>query len=118
MLSDAELADMRATTDDPLPDTCTIQSKSRTTTASGNTYTYATVATVACKWVPLTAREQLLAHQMGKVIDGKVRFAYGQAIPAEHRLVIGGLGYEVIGFSVDHAWRLQTIADVIRVSMT
>jgi SPP1 family predicted phage head-tail adaptor len=118
MLNAAELAAMRDTVDAALPDTCTIQTKSRTTTAAGNTYTYTTVAAdVPCKWVPLSAREALLAHQLGQRIDGKVRLAADQAVTLAHRLLIDGTAYEVIATNVDHAWRLQTLVMVVRVSL-
>lgn len=98
ILSAAELACMRSAFNSLLPDTCTV---SRYTVVSdnagGQTQTWATVATVACRLSTRNARptEGDVADRMQNANEWMITVPSGTDVRTEDRIAIGSRTFEV-----------------------
>jgi len=101
-LSTLELAQLRADQDDYFPDTCTLQTVTRTVDSVGGwSNSWANTHTgVACRVSPLSASaaggvEHIIGAQLASVTRWLLSVAHDQALTAEMRVVHGGNTYEV-----------------------
>jgi head-tail adaptor len=89
---------LRALSDQYLPDTCTIQRATETSTGDGTSVVWADVATVACRVSPLAsgATEALGADQsMQAVSQWTVWLPAGTDVTVKDRLVVGSRTFEI-----------------------
>lgn len=118
MLTASDLAFMRATQDEALPDTCTIQQKTLTSDGMGGyTEGWTDRATdVACRLAPATYRpgEQVIAEQQVGSSLWQLTLPAGQVIEASDRVVVAGVTYEVVGVHSGGAWETAKRALLIR----
>jgi head-tail adaptor len=97
-LSTAELTRLRTVANTALPDSCTI---SRATIASdnagGQTQSWATVATVACRLAPRLARplESETSDRMQNATDWIITVPRGTDVRTDDRIVVGSRTFEV-----------------------
>lgn len=111
MLNATELASMRATTEEFLPDTCSI---SRATPSSdsmgGFTSSWANVATsVPCRYsptLPSTSSEQDVSGKLTSETDWVVTLPYDQDVLVTDRIVIGSRTLEVVNLDVPRSWQV------------
>ena len=100
-LSTLELSQLRADANDYLPDTCDIQTMTRTADSYGGwTETWAdTYEDVACRLavMPLNRPESIDAGQIASTTRWLLAVPYNQAIDATMRVVHDGVTYEVEG---------------------
>ena len=108
-LSALELNQLRLDTEDLLPDTCTIQTLTRTKDAVGgwantwaNTYT-----SVACRIWQQTGREAVVGAQPVEVTRWVMNLHWDQTIDNTMRVTHGGHTYEVNDLNNDGSQLLQ-----------
>jgi len=109
LVSTAELAQLRLDTEDYLPDTCTIQTLTRTKDAiGGSSTTWAnTYTSVACRIWQIGGREVGVGEQPAEVTRWVMNLHWDQAIDNTMRVVHGGHTYEVIDVNNDGSQLLQ-----------
>jgi len=115
MLSAAEIASMRATVDEALPDTCTIRRKAVVSDGGGGqTTTWSDLAAgVACGIAPVAGGEG--ATTAGRVVDETthvVTLPDGQDVTEADRIVVDGVTYELTLVRKRGAWELNRRAEV------
>ena len=117
-LSALEIAQMRADQDDYFPDTCTLQTVTRTADGVGgwseswaNTYTG-----VACRVSQELSgqREGISGAQMASQTDWMLSVTHDQTLTAEMRVVHGGHTYEVVSVADTHSNRTARTAKLKR----
>lgn len=115
------LALMRAQATQLLPDTCTIQSVSRSSDGAGGwSETWSTLATVACRLDPLKqqAQPETVAGREALIVPRQLTVPYDAPIDVDRRVVIGSETYEIRELVDDHSWRVCRRAKVVRVEGT
>lgn len=119
MLSEAELAEIRAAVEESFPDTCTIQTRTETNTKGSVADSYAnTYTNVPCRLMPVRreAREYEVAGKITMVARFLLTVPHDQAIAATNRVIHGGLTYEVLGVQAGHSFRTARRADLALVA--
>ena len=100
MLTATELTDMQAVAEEALPDTATIQRKTRTADSIGGaTVVWATLATVACRIASAggSPQERLAAERLSPRSVYRITLPAATDIKAADRIVIDSSTYEVLG---------------------
>lgn len=111
MLSDADLEAMRAELETSLPDTATVQRRSRSSDSmGGSTVTWPTVSTVACRIAPRQGIEGDSDGHWQTTGEYRITVPWDADIRGTDRLVIGPLTVDVSHVSTRGA---QTIARVV-----
>ena len=115
-LSTYELAQTRLDTEDYLPDTCTIQTRSNAPDGmGGQTVTWAnTYTSVPCRVWQKTGRESAVGDQPTAVTRWVINLHWDQAIDNTMRVVHGGFTYEVNDLNNDGTGLLQRRAWMTR----
>ncbi len=117
-LTTGELADLRATADDFLPGTCTIQVKTEGVDAlGGGTASWAnTYTAVACRLDPLSPGSEVVRNF---ALEGESTYMlllkYDQAITLENRVFFGGVTYEVRAVMDQHSYVTAKRAVLVKV---
>lgn len=110
-LSDAQLTKFRADVAKMLPDTCAISSVSYASDgAGGNTETWSTVATVACRVDPVNTKGGgMEAAAMREALDTMYQLTvpYDTAIDVGNRITHNSIVYEIRQLSEQHSWRVS-----------
>lgn len=115
------LALMRAQATQLLPDTCTIQSVSRSSDGAGGwSETWSTLATVACRLDPLKQQAQpdVVAGREAIIVPRQLTVPWDAPIDVDRRVVVGSETYEIRELVDDHAWRVCRRAKVVRAEGT
>jgi SPP1 family predicted phage head-tail adaptor len=115
-LTDAELASMRTTTGEALPDTCVIQRGTATTDSGGGATTaWVAAGTVDCRIAP--AGQQGNETATGGRITAETEFIltvpHTTTIDTAYRVVTGGETYNVTALR-DRSWPLTRRVEVKR----
>jgi head-tail adaptor len=100
MLSETELAMMRATQEEALQDTCTIQGDTEVSDGLGGfTKTSVTVATTVCRVGPTgrSPEERVIADRVSPVQTYTITLPALTSVLEKHRVVTGGRTFEVVG---------------------
>lgn len=100
MLSAADLAAMRATLTECLPDIAEVQRLTRVSDGMGGfTETWATVATVPCRLAPSgnTPVEQVVAERVTDRVLWTITLPAQTDVTATDRVVVGARTFEVVG---------------------
>jgi head-tail adaptor len=100
MLSAADLAAMRATLTESLPDTAQVQRATRASDGMGGfTETWTTVATVPCRLAPsdITPVEQVVAERVTDRVLWTITLPAQTDVTAADRIVVGARVFEVVG---------------------
>lgn len=117
-LSTLELAQLRADQAGYWPDTCTIQTVTRTSDGQGgytdswaNTYT-----SVACRLAPEQGKyvESLEGEQLTVITSWVLTVAYNQALDETMRVVHGSETYEIVQLEDTHSYRTAKRAHLRR----
>ena len=112
---------MRTQATQLLPDTCTIQSVSRSSDGAGGwSETWSTLATVACRLDPLKQQAQpdVVAGREAIIVPRQLTVPYDAPIDVDRRVVVGSETYEIRELMDDHSWRVCRRAKVVRVAGT
>lgn len=101
MLTDAEIAAMRATLEDSLPSTCVIMRTTAGTSDNAGGYlpgTTSAAGTVACRVSPsmLRPNEVVVAGQSGMESNWVITFPATTDVRSTDRIVSDGVTYEVV----------------------
>lgn len=118
MLSAAEIAAMRATQEEALPDTCVISRPTWTTTDQGGRKegTPSTVATEACRvMVASRQAERVQGGRYGDLPQYVFTLAHDTAAQSGDYLAYDSESYQVIGRLEDGAWETATRLVAVRV---
>ena len=117
-ISPGELERMRQTAASPLPDTCTIQTRTQSVDALGgisysyaNTYTGVTCRLDAGQPGSETVRNSAVQAESGWTLT----VAYDQAIGVTDRVIHAGLTYEVAGVVDNRSYKTERQAHLVRV---
>lgn len=114
MFSAAELADLRATQEEWMPDTCTvvIPGDEVDDDAGGTTAGAETETEVACRVGSPNANDQKVADRLSIVFDAAITLPYGTAIDERGRIEVErtGLSYQIVYTNEE-----QTDATAVRV---
>lgn len=112
----AVLVHARAAAASVLPDSCTIQTRTNSTDAMGETVpTWAsTYTSVPCRVDPVRQSEATMAGRQTAEYDFTLTVPYDQTIDAAMRVVHGGLTYEVIAVDADKSWAVTRRAQIRR----
>ena len=118
MMSNSDLAYVRAQAEEALPITVTIQTLSRDADGQGG---YIEVWNDSYQNVParlaeMSGREATLRNREGAVGDWVLTVAHDQAISAEDRVVYEGLEYEVTFVNDARSWRTAKRCFLKRIS--
>jgi head-tail adaptor len=99
LLSDKDLALMRATADGALPDTCVIQSQTFVSdSGGGGSVTWTAAGTVACRIAPVNTRGQAegeTGERLTANSDHVVTLPAQTSIGAESRIIVNGGTFNV-----------------------
>lgn len=110
-LSAAEIADMRDTIEDTLPDTCVIQRPTMVSDGQGGkTATWAAAGTVICRLSPQganTGDESARADRTSGEEDWIVTFPALTNVNTTDRLVILGSTFEPVALRAVRSWELS-----------
>jgi hypothetical protein len=117
MLSDADLATMRATQEVALPETCTrVRTPLVADGQGGYTKGTATTATLACRVSSrgLPSEYLQMATATGKELR-MVTLPHGSDVKRTDTLLIDGVTYQVIGFASAGDWEtaLRVVCEVV-----
>lgn len=106
LLSDAELAQIRADVALMLPDTCNILSPAGTADGYGGyTEAYGTVsAGVACRLDPIQGNEQVAGAAPQDFYRYMLTLPYGTAITIANKVVISTVEYKVVSVDAGKSW--------------
>lgn len=118
MLTDGELAELQALDESTMTDTATISRPTRASdNAGGQTLTYATVATVACRLLRTGTRpgDGVTAGRQQVATDTPLHFPTGTDVRNADRITVGTRTFEVVS-PQDHTW--QTSLRVLAVEVT
>ena len=110
MLSEADLAGMRACVVAEFPSTAAIRaaSTSETDTGGEGEATWSTVATVPCMVLPVTSPGD--SAEGGRQVDDErrlIRVPYDTAVTTAHQIRTGGVDYEVLSVPVGVGYLVQ-----------
>lgn len=109
MLTDADMASMRATLNDSLPDLCTIRRIGITNDGAGGVTTSNTDQTnVKCRFSPYqnTAAEDNTADHVATTHMWKVTLTAGTEITSRDRIIWDSRTFEVIGINATRSWEI------------
>ncbi len=107
MLTTAELAAMRSTLDDSLPDECTIVTSTLVTDSAGGHTTTTTSATVACRLSPAGAgREDTVGSRVTPENRWTITVPYDTTVGQAAKITVGSRTFEVVSVDVDRSWDL------------
>ena len=105
MLSSDELAAIRAEQVATMPDTCTVQSVTRTADGMGGfTEDWDDSASYACRLSVTSGRELEIAARITNQRAVTITLPHGSAVTTGSRLVIGSQTYEIITVLTSGAW--------------
>lgn len=120
MIDARTLAEMKTRQQAAMPDSCVVKRLTRASDgAGGSTESWATAATVACRYAPARGAEQQAAGKLAAVGVWTVTVPQGTDVRATDRLVIGTRTFEVVttaAGSVDGAW--ETALRVLATEVT
>lgn len=100
MLTASELAAMRSTLTESLPDTAQVQRKTRVSDGMGGfTETWEVVATVACRVSPsgLSSQERAVAERLGSSRVWTITLPAQTGVQTPDRITVGSRSFEVAG---------------------
>lgn len=121
MLSPAEVAAMRETTEEALPDLCTIERNTPTNDGGDRTDLFSPLATdVACRIAPIAGGEAATGGRtLGATGDRaddetthQLTLPWGQDITEADQVVVDGQTYEVTLVRKRGEWELSRIAEM------
>lgn len=116
MLTDAELAAMRAQAEEALPDSAVILRKTRVSDGGGGgSLSWAAAGTYDARFGPTTGSETTVAGQLVGQLDGMVTLPTTADVTATDRVQIAGKTYEVMAVVLHEAWALARRVAVRRV---
>lgn len=118
LLSDKELAEMRAEAEKLLSDTCNILSKAYASDgAGGQTISWGTAAqNVSCRLVPKSSKaSDMEGGRINYHTMWLVHLPYDQDVAPDQRIVINGSNYDVQSVEDAHSWRMLNQAFCRRV---
>jgi hypothetical protein len=106
LLSDAELAQIRADVSLLLPDICDILSPAGTADGcGGNTDAWGTAsAGVACRLDPIRGNEQVAGAAPQAFYQYMLTLPHGTAITTENKVVISTVEYKVVNADAGKSW--------------
>ena len=108
LLSDAEIADMRATVNRTLPDSATIEHDTQVSdSAGGYTVTTATTGPFACRVATASGSEEVIAGRLDAVGSWTITLPALTEVAATDRIVIGSRRFEVILPLRPRSWELS-----------
>lgn len=97
MFNDQDLAAMRQTQNDAMPDTALVKRPTRTSdSGGGTTSTLTTVATVACRVAKEPASEVLAGNREVTFVDWTITLPFGTDVLAGDSITVGARTYHVI----------------------
>lgn len=111
MLTAAEIADMRSTVEDALPDTALVSRRTLTPDGYGGASdSWATVATVACRVSPdaFAGGERPIAGGEQAIAAWLITLPAETDVTATDRIVIGARTFEVIAVMARRTFELHT----------
>lgn len=117
MLTEDELADLRADMLELMPDTLTISRPSEATNGYGEAVkTWATVATVAGRIDPMSDREKerVVADAEKGLSYHRITVAYDADLRDGDRVIGGGITYEITTLYANHSMRATRRAVGVR----
>lgn len=117
-LTAAQLARMRQTLTNMLPQSATLQTVTRTSDGMGGwTESLSTGTVVKCRLDPHspTAAEALAGDMETVAVRYRLTVPYDAPLTAASRVTVDGHTYRVIQVDADHAWRLSRRALVVEV---
>lgn len=120
-LSAADLAAMRDTLEDTLPDVCVIQRRSLTTDSQGGrTESWVAAGTVDCRLSPLSAGQGANEATRGDRIAGDEDWVITMPaltdVTVRDRLVVGSVTYEPVGLRAARSWEMSRRAVCKRIT--
>lgn len=113
LLTTSELADMRNTIAQMLPDTGYVLSASATPDSEGGqTVTWGTAATYACRIDPLVASDEavLVAAKSSDFVRYQLTLPYTATVTTENRFRCNGVDYDIIQVDPNKSWKASTRA--------
>jgi SPP1 family predicted phage head-tail adaptor len=84
--------------------------------AGGGTVTFATVATRYGAVEPLSARERLIAGQMGTRVAVRIRLRWYEGLTTRHRLKMGTRTFQLIGVVQPDERKIEHVCDAVEVA--
>lgn len=120
MLSVNDLADVRATQADAMPDTCTISRRSLTYAGPvGSSKAWSNLATGVAIRIS-RGRGSPSEEEIANLIQGKVwwigSLLYNQDITRKDRVVIGSTTYEVVGVMSVGSWMTDKLVALLEIN--
>lgn len=115
MLTDSDLASMRATAERALPGTAVIQAGTLTSDgAGGYTETFTAAGTVACRVAPITGTEREEGGRINADSTHVITLPADTAVTTSDQLEIAGLAYNVTAVR-DRSWEITRRVEARRV---
>ncbi len=103
-----ELAAMRDTIAQLLPDTCYILSGTATSDGAGElTYTWGTTSTASCRIDPVKSREQISGEGLQLYNLFTLTVPYDTTVSANNHIQIGAVEYAVVSVIDGNSWALD-----------
>lgn len=118
LLSDKDLAAMRAEGAEMLPSTVSILNPTTTADGAGGvTETWASIGSFPCRVDPIARVMQLDSAGRAEAIRTEylITMAYNAAVTVRSHLLVDGFTYEIRQFQGDHSWRVFMRFKVSRV---
>lgn len=116
MLTDAELAAMRETAEEALPDSAIVYRKTRASdSGGGGSVSWAAQGTYDAHFAPGSGDEGTVAERLVGQLDGFVTLPSDADALEADRVAVAGTTYEVLAVLALEAWRLVTRLAVRRV---
>jgi hypothetical protein len=108
MLTAADLASMRETIEDSLPDVAVIKTRSWVSDGGGGgTTTYTAAGTVECRVAPISAAEKYQGERIHPDTEYVFTFPYDAAIPGDAVITVGSINYTVTGQRSPRSWEIS-----------
>lgn len=115
LLSDPDIAAMRSTLVESLPDTCVIQNSTfGDDSGGGGSQTWAAAGTVACRIAPLAADEQTRGDRVSEDSNWVITLPAETSIQNASRVIVNGGTYNVSAVRERGSWEISRRVEAVQ----
>lgn len=117
LLSDSDIASMRATLSDSLPGTAVLKTATfADDSGGGGSITWTAAGTVPCRITPMSMDERLIANRIAEDANWLITLPADTAVNHRQRLAIDGRSFEVLAVRAPRSYEISRQVEANEVS--